>query len=90
MVHMIDTNIESTFDMNPIRTRRFVVAAALTAIATAVPVSTAGATTVAPAVARPADSVVGPTFITNAPSTFINLNNQVSPTSNSSGNQDAV
>jgi hypothetical protein len=76
--------------MNPIRTRLLALAAALSAIAITVPVSTAGAATAAHAVARPAGSVIGPTFITNAPSTFINLNNQVSPASNSSGNQEAA
>jgi hypothetical protein len=66
------------------------VAAALSAIAIAAPVSTAGAATAAPAVARPTATVVGPTFITNAPATFINTNNQVSPGNNSSGNQVAA
>jgi hypothetical protein len=62
------------------------VAAALSTIAIAAPVSTAGASTAAPAVA-PAVTVTGPTYITTAPSTFINTNNQVSPAGNSSGSQ---
>jgi hypothetical protein len=77
--------LKGRFDMKPNRTRLVGVAAALSAIAIAAPVSTAGAATAAPAVA-PA-TVVGPTFITSAPSTFVNTNNQVSPGANSSGNQ---
>lgn len=65
-------------------------AVALSAIAIAAPVPTAGAATAAPAVARQTATVIGPTFITNAPSTFTNTNNQVSPGSNSSGNQVAA
>jgi hypothetical protein len=85
-----DTQIESRFDMKPTRTRLVGVAAALSAIALAAPVSTAGAATAAHTVARPTDTVVGPKFITSAPATFINLNNQVSPAGNSSGNQVAA
>ena len=76
--------------MKPTRTRLVVVAAALSAIAIAAPVSTAGAATAAPAAARPSDTVIGATYITNAPSTFVNTNNQVSPAANSSGNQTAA
>jgi hypothetical protein len=75
--------------MKPIRTRLLVVAAALSAIAVAAPVSTAGAAT-APAAARPTDTIIGATYLTYAPSTFVNTNNQVSPGNNSSGNQDAA
>jgi hypothetical protein len=85
-VHMIHTqHLEGRFDMKPTRTHLMGVAAALSAIAIAAPVSIAGAATAAP-VARPA-TVTGPTYITNAPSTFINTNNQVSPGNNSSGSQ---
>jgi hypothetical protein len=76
--------------MKATRTRLVGVAAALSAIALAAPVSTAGAARAAPAVVRPADTVVGPKFITSAPATFINTNNQVSPGGNSSGNQVAA
>jgi hypothetical protein len=67
-----------------------VVASALSAIAIAAPVSTAGAATAAPTTPQPATTVIGPTYITNAPSTFVNNNNQVSPDANSSGNQIAA
>jgi hypothetical protein len=76
--------------MNPTKTRLAGIAAALSAIAVAAPASTAGATTTAPAVAPPAATVIGPRYITSAPSTFINTNNQVSPANNTSGNQDAA
>jgi hypothetical protein len=62
-------------------------ATVLSAIAIAAPVSTAGAATAAPTTARPADTVIGATYVTNAPSTFVNTNNQTSPVSNSSGDQ---
>jgi hypothetical protein len=75
--------------MKPTRTRLMGVAAALSTIAIAAPVSTAGAATAAPAVA-PAATVTGATYITTAPSTFINTNNQVSPGDNSSGSQVAA
>jgi hypothetical protein len=86
---MTDNKLKGRFDMKPTRTRLVVVAAALSAIAIAAPVSTAGAATAAPAVA-PAVTVTGPTYITTAPSTFINTNNQVSPGDNSSGSQVAA
>jgi hypothetical protein len=73
--------------MKSTRTHLMAVAAALSAMAIAAPVATAGAATAAPAVARPTDTVIGPTFTTSAPSTFVNVNNQVSPAGNSSGNQ---
>jgi hypothetical protein len=87
---MTDTQIESRIDMKPTRTRLFGAAAALSAIAIAAPVSTAGAATATPTVARPADTVIGPTYVTYAPSTFINNNNQVSPGANTSGSQTAA
>jgi hypothetical protein len=86
----MDIRLKGRFDMKPTRTRLVGVAAALSAIAIAAPVATAGAATAAPVVARPAATVVGPTYITNAPSTFINTNNQVSPGNNSSGSQVAA
>jgi hypothetical protein len=76
--------------MKPTRTRLMVVAAALSTIAIAAPVSTAGAATAAPAVTPAATTVTGATYITTAPSTFINTNNQVSPGDNSSGSQVAA
>jgi hypothetical protein len=59
------------------------VATVLSAIAIAAPLSTAGAATAAP----PTDTVIGATYITSAPSTFVNTNNQTSPSSNTLGNQ---
>jgi hypothetical protein len=76
--------------MKPTRTRLVGVAVALSAIAIAAPVATAGAATAAPAVARPVAAVTGATYITTAPSTFINTNNQSSPGNNSSGSQVAA
>lgn len=73
--------------MKPTRTRLMGLAAVLSTIAIAVPVSTASAATAAPAAARPAATLTGATYITTAPSTFVNTNNQVSPGNNSSGNQ---
>jgi hypothetical protein len=64
----------------PNRARRVWVAAALSAIAIAAPVSTAAAATA---------TVTGPTYITTAPSTFINNNNQVSSGDISLGGQSA-
>jgi hypothetical protein len=87
-VHMIHTqHLEGRFDMKPTRTRLMGLAAALSTIAIAAPLSTASAATATPAVARPAATIVGATYTTTAPSTFINTNNQVSPGSISSGNQ---
>jgi hypothetical protein len=68
--------------MKPTRTRLAVVAAVVSAIAIAAPVSTAGAAT-----AAPVPAVIGPTFITSAPATVINANTQVSASGTSSGNQ---
>jgi hypothetical protein len=73
------------FVMKPIRTHLVGVAVALSTIAIAAPVATAGAAT--PAAGGRTATVVGPTYITSAPATFINNNNQVSPGDNSLGNQ---
>ena len=72
--------------MKPTRTHLVGIAAALSTIAIAAPVSTASAATAAPA-AAPAPRVTGSTWITTAPSTFINTNDQVSPGGNSMGSQ---
>jgi hypothetical protein len=59
--------------MKPTRTRLVAVAAALSTIAIAASVRTASADTVVPA------TVIGPTFITSAPATFINTPTPRSP-----------
>jgi hypothetical protein len=85
--------VKGTVDMKPTRTRLVWIAAALSSIAIAAPVSTAGAATAARAAGPGAGTpttVIGPTYITSAPSTFINTNNQVSPGNNSSGDQVAA
>jgi hypothetical protein len=78
--------------MKPTRMRVMAVAA-LSTVAIAAPVSTAVADTPTPAVAvtvpgagRPA-TVIGPTFVTTAPTTFINTNTQVASGDISSGSQ---
>jgi hypothetical protein len=97
------------FDMKPNRTRLLV--GALSTIAIAGPVSTAGAATAhrtvatvaagsdgSPAVVLPVTDrdaghgpgVTGSTYITTAPTTFINDNNQVSDGNTSLGNQSAA
>jgi hypothetical protein len=76
--------------MKPTGMRLMGLATVVSAIAIAAPVSTAGAATAAPTAARPADTVIGATYVTNAPSTFINTNNQTSPVSNTSGDQIAA
>jgi hypothetical protein len=85
-------NLSSRFAKKSTRARLVPIAAALSAIAIAAPVSTAAAATNARAAAPgdpPAVSVTGATYITTAPSTFINTNNQVSSESNSLGGQSA-
>jgi hypothetical protein len=76
----------------PSRARLVPVAAALSAIAIAAPVSTAAAATTARA-AGPGDApdatVTGPRYISTAPTTFINNNNQVSAGDVSFGGQSA-
>jgi hypothetical protein len=89
-LQMTERQLKGRFDMKPKRTRLVGIAAALSAIAIAAPAPTAGAATAAPVVARPAATVIGPRYITTAPSTFVNTNNQVSPGNNTSGNQDAA
>jgi hypothetical protein len=76
--------------MQPTRTRLIRVAAALSTVAIAVPASTAGAATAAAGpVPGQAPTVTGATYITTAPSTFINTNNQVSFGSTTLGDQSA-
>jgi hypothetical protein len=103
--------MKDRFDMNPSRTRLFGIAAALSTIAIAAPVSTAGAATVhrtvdtvaavsggPTAVALPVTdrdsghgpAITGSTYITTAPTTFVNDNNQVSDGNTSLGNQTAA
>jgi hypothetical protein len=68
------------------------VAAALSALAIAAPVSTAAAATTARAAGAgdaPDATVTGPRYITTAPTTFINNNNQVSAGDTSFGGQSA-
>jgi curli biogenesis system outer membrane secretion channel CsgG len=67
------------------RTHLVGVAAALCTIAITAPVSTAAADTAGPAVAPP--TVIGPTFNTSAPATFVNTNTQVSALGNVAGSQ---
>ncbi|MCW3047094.1 MAG: hypothetical protein JWO74_1378 [Solirubrobacterales bacterium] len=82
--------VSGLFAVKPTRARLVRVAAALSAIAIAAPVSTAAAATAAAGPGDPpAASVTGATYITSAPSTFINTNNQVSADSNSLGGQSA-
>jgi hypothetical protein len=69
--------------MKPTGMRLMGVATLLSAIAIAGPVSAAGAATAA----RPTDTVIGATYVTSAPTTFVNTNNQTSPESNTLGNQ---
>jgi hypothetical protein len=97
--------------MKPNRTHLVVVATALSTIAIAGPVSTAGAATTHRAVATVAavsdgssavalpvtdrdaghgPTVTGSTYITTAPTTFINDNNQVSDGNTALGNQSAA
>jgi hypothetical protein len=85
-VHLIHTTTsKGRPDMRPTRTRLLAVAAAVSTIAIAAPVTTAAA---APAAdAAPAASVSGPTYITTAPTTFVNNNNQVSAAAISSAGQ---
>ena len=77
--------------MKPIRARLVGVAVALSTIAIAAPVSTAGAATAADGpVAGQGAAITGARYITTAPSTFTNTNNQVSSGSTSLGDQTAA
>jgi hypothetical protein len=77
--------------MKPTRTHLMRVAAALSTIAIAAPASTAVAATAdAGPVAGQAATVTGATYITTAPSTFVNTNNQASSASTSIGDQTAT
>jgi hypothetical protein len=67
------------------------VAAVLSTIAIAAPVSTAGAATAATGpVAGKAATVTGQTFVTTTPTTFVNYNSQTSDGAISSGAQVAA
>jgi hypothetical protein len=81
-------NSSGRFAVRPTRARLVQVAAALSAIAIAAPVSTAAAATGGPA-DKPAATLTGATYITTAPTTFINDNNQVSASNTSIGDQTA-
>lgn len=86
------SKVRGGFAKKRTRARLVQVAAALSAMAIAAPVSTAAAATTARAAGpgdQPAASVTGPTYITTAPSTFINNNNQVSLGDTSLGDQSA-
>jgi curli biogenesis system outer membrane secretion channel CsgG len=84
--------LSSRFAKMSSRARLVPVAAALSAIAIAAPASTAAAATPARA-AGPGDApdatVTGPRYISTAPTTFINNNNQVSAGDVSFGGQSA-
>jgi hypothetical protein len=67
---------KARLDMKPTGKRLMGLAAALSTIAIAAPASTAAAAT-----------VIAPTWITTAPSTYTNTNIQVSATSTSTGPQ---
>jgi hypothetical protein len=75
---VIGTKSKDRFDMKPTRMRLVRVAAVLTAIAIAAPVSTAAAATA---------TVTPQTFVTTTPTTFINYNSQTSSAAISSGSQ---
>jgi hypothetical protein len=85
-------NLSSSSAKRSTRARLVPIAAALSAIAIAAPVSTAAAATTARAAGAgdpPAVTVTGPRYITTAPTTFINNNNQVSAGNTSLGGQSA-
>jgi hypothetical protein len=85
----MDTS-ERQFVMKPTRMRLAGVAAVVSAIAMAAPVSSAGAATPAPAavpVVTKAAAVIPQTFVTTSPSTFVNYNSQTSGGAISSGDQ---
>ena len=74
-------NLSSSSAKKFTRARLVPIAAALSAMAIAAPVSTAAAATTARAAGSgdpPAATVVGPSYISTAPTHFVNNNNQVS------------
>jgi hypothetical protein len=74
-------NLSSSSAKKSTRARLVGIAAALSAVAIAAPVSTAAAATTARAAGpgdQPAATVTGASYISTAPTTFINNNNQVS------------
>jgi hypothetical protein len=92
MFHHKPRKVTGGFDMKPTRSRLVRVAAVLSTIAIAAPLSTASAATAAPAAAPVAEqttTIIGPTYITTAPTTFINNNNQVASGNTSLGDQSA-
>jgi hypothetical protein len=80
--------LSSRFAKASSRARLVPIAAALSAVAIAAPVSTAAAAAAGPG-DPPAATVTGPRYITTAPTTFINNNNQVSEGNTSLGGQSA-
>jgi hypothetical protein len=87
------TALKGRFDMKPTRMHPVWIAALLSTVAIAGPVSTAGAATAAAAtgpVAEQAATVTGQRFVSTSPSTFINYNSQTSVGTISSGNQYAA
>src|ERR1700681_2036116 len=85
-------NLSSSSAKRSARARLAGIAVALSAIAIAAPVSTAAAATTARAAGAgdpPAATITGPSYISTAPTTFINNNNQVSAGDVSSAGQSA-
>jgi uncharacterized protein YraI len=85
-------NLSSSSAKKSTRARLVRIAVALSAVAIAAPVSTAAAATTARATGpgdQPAATVTGPSYISTAPTTFINNNNQVSDGDVSSAGQSA-
>jgi curli biogenesis system outer membrane secretion channel CsgG len=82
-------NLSSSSAKKFTRARLVPIAAALSAVAIAAPVSTAAAATTARAADPPAATVTGPSYISTAPTTFVNNNNQVSAGDVSSAGQSA-
>jgi hypothetical protein len=87
---LMDSKSKGRIAMKPTRKHLVGVAAALSTIALAAPVSSAGAATAAPvtsAVAAQAATVTPQTFVTAGPSTFVNYNSQTSAGAISAGDQ---
>jgi hypothetical protein len=85
-------NLSSSSAKKSTHARLVRIAVALSAVAIAAPLSTAAAATTARATGpgdQPAATVTGPSYISTAPTTFINNNNQVSEGDVSSAGQSA-